>query len=95
MLIIYKLQTAINTKEKINKQIYINVAKDEWSWEMSCVVVDNLIFDVIIGTDLLHCTQVLFEQIMEGNIKIKHYIKLNKTVNKDAIDKTRLFDKKT
>ena len=36
-------KTTVNTKEKINKQIYVNITKDEWSWEIHCVVdISNL-----------------------------------------------------
>ena len=58
-LIIHHYKTAVNTKEIINK--YDNVNKGEWNWETPCVVVDNLIYDVIIETGQIHefqCVQV-------------------------------------
>ena len=68
--------TAVYTKENVNKQIYVNINKDDWCWEIPFVVVDNLIYDVIIGIGQVHGVQVkinLFKQIMECNLENKAY----------------------
>ena len=69
-----QLQTAITTKEKMDKQIYVNIANDEWSWEIPFLIINNLVYDIIIGIDHLKSVQtklVLCEQIMEFMVKGK------------------------
>lgn len=83
-----QLQTAISTKEKIDKQIYVNIANDEWSWEIPVLVTDNLVYDIIIGISHLKSVQTKLDlcgQIMEFMLKEKLYkIKLNYTFLKNS-----------
>lgn len=87
------VQTAVNTKEKVTKQIFININKDEFNIEIPAIIIKNLIYDAIIGMDQLkNISAILNTQndTMQCEIyNTKHVLKLNENVEDYAkSDKT-------
>ena len=47
------IKTATDELQKVNKQAYVNISSQGMELETPVLIVKNLIYDVIIGTDTL------------------------------------------